>query len=65
MKVNKVAGDNEMRYYSAIARVNEFKKLGYPRHMLKAACTYIAATPNILSRTCTEPDDLTLNFNLH
>lgn len=44
LKVHKMAGDNEMRYYSAIAKINEFKKLGYPRHMLKAACTYIAAT---------------------
>ena len=44
LKVHRMAGDNEMRYYSAMAKINEFKKLGYPRHMVKAACAYIAAT---------------------
>ena len=44
LKVHRMAGDDEMRYYSAMAKINEFKKLGYPRHMVKAACAYIVAT---------------------
>ena len=43
-KVHKMASDAQMLERSAHAKLREFKKLAYPTHMLKAACTYMAAS---------------------
>ena len=43
-KVHKMASDTAVLYRSACHKVAEFVKLSYPRYMLRAACTYMAAS---------------------
>ena len=43
-KVHKMASDTDALVASAKAKIQEFVQLRYPRHMLKAACTYMAAS---------------------
>ena len=45
-KVQRMASDRGMLYESATEKLAEFTKLCYPKHMLRAACTYMAATQN-------------------
>ena len=44
LKVHKMASNKELLVRSALAKLREFASLRYPRHMLKAACTYMAAS---------------------
>ena len=39
-----MASDVQVLKWSALAKIGEFKKLYYPRPMIKAACTYMAAS---------------------
>ena len=43
-KVHEMACDKAALFQSAINKLQEFKRLSYPRHMLRAACTYIGAS---------------------
>ena len=43
-KVHHMASDVQALKWSALAKIGEFKKLYYPRPMIKAACTYMAAS---------------------
>ena len=44
LKVHQMASNKSVLRTSAAAKLREFARLRYPRHMLKAACTYIAAS---------------------
>ncbi len=39
-----MASDVQALKLSALAKIGEFRKLHYPRPMIKAACTYMAAS---------------------
>ena len=43
-KVHQHASDEKALILSAIQKMREFERLFYPRHMLKAACTFMAAS---------------------
>ena len=43
-KVHKMASDKHVLKKSAFDKINEFQRLQYPRHMLKSACTFVAAS---------------------
>ena len=43
-KVHKMASDKHVLKKSAFDKINEFQRLQYPRHMLKNACTFVAAS---------------------
>ena len=43
-KVHKHASDTENLRASALAKISEFRELGYPLDVLKKACTFLAAT---------------------
>lgn len=43
-KVHQMAGDKHALIRSAFAKIGEFRRLCYPLPMVKAACTYMAAT---------------------
>jgi len=43
-KVQSMASDSRALYESGVNKVHEFSRLCYPRHMLRAACTYLAAS---------------------
>ena len=43
-KVHCMASDVQALKLSALAKIGEFRKLYYPRPMIKAACTYMAAS---------------------
>ena len=43
-KVHHMASDVQALQWSALAKIGEFRKLYYPRPMIKAACTYMAAS---------------------
>ena len=44
LKVHRMASNAHVLRASAASKLSEFFELRYPRHMLKAACTYIAAS---------------------
>ena len=43
-KVHQMASDVQALYQSALAKIVEFLRLAYPRPMIRAACTYMAAS---------------------
>ena len=43
-KVHSMASDTPALVSSATAKIHEFLHLHYPKHMLRSACTYVAAT---------------------
>ena len=43
-KVHQMASDRDALKTSALAKIGEFRRLYYPRPMIKAACTYMAAS---------------------
>ena len=43
-KVHKMASEPELLEFSGLAKVKEFLKLKYPRYVVKAACSYMAAS---------------------
>jgi hypothetical protein len=45
-KVHSMASDTHALKSSAHAKIHEFLQLQYPKHMLRSACTYVAATTN-------------------
>ena len=45
-KVHSMASYTHALKSSAHAKIHEFLQLQYPKHMLRSACTYVAATTN-------------------
>ena len=43
-RVQRMASEPQVMRYSAIAKLAEFAKLGYPHTLLRKACTFLAAT---------------------
>ena len=42
--LHKMASEPELLEFSGLAKVKEFLKLKYPRYVVKAACSYMAAS---------------------
>ena len=43
-KVHQMASDTRMLYASALAKVEEFRRLQYPLYVLSKACNYLGAS---------------------
>ena len=43
-KVQKMASNRELLFVSALEKIAEFLKLQYPSHVIRAVCTYLAAS---------------------